>query len=135
MFSISTARWGICFLVNLGAPLLHGPGSWLRSPTRIAITKSILQRGNTCRGMLQACPGAVIDLIKLIKTPIQGSEVYVFLFLYTVHPLRFKVSMWLADMARIFHQDTGNFISRKPYIYKNSKSSRNSIFYMKYPHG
>ena len=60
VFSVFTARSGICFRANSGAPLLHGLGSWLHSPTRIAITKSILQRGNTCRGMLQACPCAVI---------------------------------------------------------------------------
>lgn len=50
----------ICFRENTGAPILQALGSWLYSPTRIAITKSILQRGNTCRGMLRACPGAVI---------------------------------------------------------------------------
>ena len=37
-------RWGALERVERVRPLA-------RSPTRIAITKSILQRGNTCRGM------------------------------------------------------------------------------------
>lgn len=51
---------GYLFFSKLGGPVLHVLGSWLCSPTRITITKSILQRGNTCRCMFQACPGAVI---------------------------------------------------------------------------
>lgn len=58
--SVFTACSSICFLANSGAPVLQVLSSWIYSPTRIVITKSILQRGNTCRGMLRGCPGAVI---------------------------------------------------------------------------